>query len=212
MKQMIKALWFGSVASLMCFLAAAHADVIDFDSQGLFGPPYFADAGPAQTISVTTSVGLVTFEGGVILTAEDGNANTTSVYATGHIFDLTNIITIAFPAVTSNFSITVGNDEPFSATYVLANSMGTSQSVALAMHTATQVIIPSVGTMITISAVIDHPGSWDFSIDNISFEAIPEPSALSLLVLSMAMMALSVICNTRLPLLRRHANIRFSPF
>jgi hypothetical protein len=90
----------------------SRGDTIDFDSQGLFGPSTFGAAGPAQTLSITTTVGVVTLQGGVILTAEASNpTDTSSVYATGdHIGGgITNHLTITFPIPFTNFLILLGN-------------------------------------------------------------------------------------------------------
>ncbi|HUJ12079.1 MAG TPA: hypothetical protein VL171_18885 [Verrucomicrobiae bacterium] len=179
MKQMIKALCFGSVASLISFLTLAHADVIDFDSQGLFGPSTFAQAGSAQTVSVTTTVGVVTFQGGVLITAGTSNPNTSSIYATAFISDLTNVLTITFPVPVTNFSIMVGNGE-LASPYLVADNAGHTQSTVISFLGTWQPTFPVIGTTVQVEAILPNPPNWNFWIDNISFDAIPEPTGVAL--------------------------------
>ena len=175
----------------------SRGDTIDFDSQGLSGPSTFGAAGPAQTLSITTTVGVVTFQGGVILTGETfNNLDTTSVYATdGPGEGYTNPITITFPVPVSNFSLTVGNGEPFSIAYTVADNAGHSQSLALT-GSAWQPSFPIVGTTVTVDAALTAsphvPGLWGFWIDNITFDAVPEPSSMALLLVGLAGLALFV--------------------
>src|SRR5207248_3069421 len=100
---------FGAGACICSFTflipVNAFSEIIDFDSEKLFGPPTFADAGPAQTLNVPTTIGDVTFTGGVILTNTAFlPADQTSVYGTARNVPgvnasptLTNPITITFP-------------------------------------------------------------------------------------------------------------------
>jgi preprotein translocase subunit SecG len=181
------ALWFLAPSS-------SRGVLIDFDSQGLFGPSTLGEAGPAQTLSITTSVGVVTFQGGVILTAVDGNSNSSSVYETGGPgLSYTNPLVISLPVPVTSFSLLVANDETFTITYVVADSAGHSQSNAVPLHSSWAPSFPSVGTMIVVTALntpsippSPNPDPWSFSIDNISFAAIPEPSTLCLLIAGLA--------------------------
>jgi hypothetical protein len=177
--------------------ASSRGGLIDFDSQGLFGPPFFADAGPAQTLNITTSVGVVTFQGGVILTAESSGVNTSSVYATALVGNLTNPITITFPIPLTNFSIEVCNGQPSSVSYLIADNAGHSQAFALPLSGIYQANFANVGTVITIMSVtapsfppLPYPDPWSFAIDSISFEAVPEPSSIALAVAGLGSLAL----------------------
>ncbi len=196
MKRTTKAVYLGLLTAVGLFFSSsiARADVIDFDSQGLFGPPYFANAGPAQTISVTTSVGVVTFQGGVILTAESGSPNTSSVYATAGpgltSTGPTNPLVITFPVPVANFSLIVGNGDGRTITYVVADKAGHSQSNAIPFQSDWNPVFESIGTVVTVMKIdpppdfppYPYPDPWDFWIDDIGFDAVPEPSALALLV------------------------------
>ena len=92
-------------SSILLIPVRAPSEVIDFDSEKLFGPSTFAAAGPAQTLNIATSIGNVTLTGGVILTnTAFVPADQTSIYGTagntpGVIASptLTNPLTITFP-------------------------------------------------------------------------------------------------------------------
>ena len=172
----------------------SRGDTIDFDSQGLFGPNSFADAGPAQTLSITTSVGVVTLQGGVILTGETGNADTSSVYATINSSQMTNPITIMFPIPVTNFSLTVDTGVGFAVTYIVADNAGHSQSSTVPVNGVFQPSFAMAGTTVTVDAVPTalHPNFWDFSIDNIAFDSVPEPSSMTLSLVALGGLALLV--------------------
>ena len=173
-----------------------RADVIDFDSQGLFGPSTFVAAGPAQTLDITTSVGVVTFQGGVIITAGAGNnLDTTSVYAIASDLSggFTNFITITFPVAVTNFSIEIGNGEPFAITYVVSDNSGHNQSFSTLFASVWQPTFAVGGPTIEVEATPTAPphvsGAWNFWIDNITFDAVPEPSSMALLLGGLASLA-----------------------
>ena len=175
----------------------SRGDTIDFDSQGQFGPSTFLAAGPAQTISVTTSVGVVTFQNGAILTGEAANnLDTTSVYATASDLGMgyTNTITITFPMSVTNFSLLVGNGEPLAVAYTVSDNSGHSQSLLTPFNTVWQPSFTVAGPIISIQATPTAPphvsGAWDFWIDEISFDSVQEPSSMALLVIGLGGLAL----------------------
>ena len=181
----------------------SRGDTIDFDSQGYFGPSTFAEAGPGQTLSITTSVGVVTLQGGVIITAGAGNSlDATSVYATGSGLGggITNPLTITFPVPVTNFSLEVGNGVPFSIIYTVADNSGHSQSSALT-GSVWQPSLPTVGTTVTVEAALTASphiaGLWNFWIDDISFDSVPEPSSMALLLGAFAGLGLFVRGKSR---------------
>jgi hypothetical protein len=177
----------------------SRGDTLDFDSQGLFGPSTFVAAGPAQTLNITTSVGVVTFQGGVIITAGAGNnLDTTSVYATASDLNggFTNSITITFPVAVTNFSIEIGNGEPFAITYIVSDNSGHNQSFPTPFASVWQLGFTVGGPTIEVEATPTAPphvtGAWNFWIDNITFDAVPEPSSMALLLVGLAGLAVFV--------------------
>src|SRR5262245_27467207 len=103
-----------SLSSLVISAAVAttaSAAVIDFET--FTGPSTFAAAGNAQILNISTSIGIVTIQGGVILTnATNLPADETSIYGTaGNAANIgittgtgfLNPITITFPVPITNF-------------------------------------------------------------------------------------------------------------
>jgi hypothetical protein len=124
------------------------------------------------------------------------------VYATGNGLGggITNPITITFPVPVTNFSLALGNGAGFSATYTVADNEGHSQSFTLPLGGVSQPGFADVGTTITVQAAtasISHPGSWGYSIDDITFDTVPEPSSMALLLGAFAGLALFVRGKSR---------------
>lgn len=184
-----------AVASL--WLPQARADVITFDAQGLTGPS-FASQTSASTINVVTSIGIVSFSGGAILTNESAlPADTTSVYYTS--FFLTgglNPITITFPSNIHNFFLDVYNGQTFPESFTISDNLGNSNTVMLPNNSSSgQALISfaAAGNIVTIFTP-DTTG-FDFSIDNIGFNQatpgnVPEPAALGMFGLGMLLIGL----------------------
>lgn len=183
-------------------IGVAHADIITFDSQGLTGPSY-AYQTSASTIAVPTSVGAVTFSGGAILTNESFlPANPTSVYYSSYF--LTgglDLVTVTFPTEVTNFSMDVYNGETYAETFTAADDLGASSTVSVAGNSAdgyTLVSLPGAVTSVTIGT--PDTAWFDFSIDNIAFEAsagggggpVPAPEPGSLALLGTAVAALGI--------------------
>ncbi len=187
-----------AVAGLLAFFGSgqeASAEVIDFEPPVVpAGPSLFAVAGPAQHLSIPTSIGNVQFDGGVILT-QTANlpANQSSVYGTADFGDpsLSNPLVVTFPAPVTNFFLDVLNGETFNVDYRLADNASNSAVFTLVPNLSsgqTQIGFAATGTVVTIEALTGLP-SFDFFIDNIHFNeelppfpnAVPEPMTMLLL-------------------------------
>lgn len=183
----MKRLFFAvAVAGLLAFFGSgqeASAVVIDFDAQGLTGPSLFG--GPAEHLSIATSIGNVQFDGGMILTnTANLPANQSSVYGTADFgTGLSNPLTVTFPAPITNFFLDVFNGETFAVQYNVSDNIGNSSGpVNLVPNTAsgqTQIAFAAAGTVVTIEALTTpgaHATTFDFFIDNIHFnEELPQP-------------------------------------
>jgi hypothetical protein len=175
--------------------------VIDFDSQGLTGPSTFAAANPIpQTIPITVSGITVTFNFGVILTqATNFPANQTSVYGTASFVPgMSNPMIITFSQPVTNFFMNLYNGQVTDATYEVSDNNGNSQNFTLPPNLSSGqslVGIAATGTIITIEDITGS-GSWDFLIDNITFN---EPLPPSLVpdggtTVGLLLMGLTAIC------------------
>ena len=150
----------------------AQAVMIDFDSQGFTGPSVAAQTS-ASTISVSTSIGNVTFSGGAILTnATNAPADESSIYYTSDFLSgSSNPITITFPMAINNFFLDVYNGETSNQTFTVSDNAGNSNTVTLSpnlMGGMSQVSFAAAGTSVTISEA--GGGPFDFAIDNIGFD------------------------------------------
>lgn len=168
------------LAAIMGLIVAAcsstwvSATLINFDDQGLAGPSVFASAGPAQTLSIPTVDGVVTFQGGVILdNTTYFPANQTALYGTAHFgSSLSNTLTVTFANPIQNFFLDVYNGETFNVNYTVSDNVGNSSSFLLAPNLRSghsQVGFAATGNVVTITS--DAGAHWDFFIDNIQFNA-----------------------------------------
>jgi hypothetical protein len=167
------------LSGFMAMTFQALGTVIDFDSQGFTGPSLFVDASPIpQTITVHVSGIDVTFSGGVILDhAANLPANQTALYGTASfVSGMTNPLTITFSQPVHNFFLNLYNGQTADAMYHVSDNNGNSQDFTLVPNLSsgnTLVGIPATGSTITIEDVTNS-GSWDFFIDNITFnEPLP---------------------------------------
>jgi hypothetical protein len=184
------------LAALLVVIGIAHnakAEVINFDDQGLSGPSLFVNASPSpQHLNITTSIGTVMFDGGVILTNTSNlPANQTSIYGTADFgTSLSNPLTVTFPQNITNFFLDVYNGETFDVDYKVYDNAGHSATFSLANNLSsgtTQIGFAATGDIVYVEAISGLP-SWDFFIDNIHFDealppdlVVPLPGALLLL-------------------------------
>ena len=172
--------------------------VIDFDSQGLTGPSLFANASPIpQTIPITVSGITVTFNFGVILD-QTANlpANQTALYGTASfVSGMANPLVITFSQPVTNFFLNLYNGQTTDATYNVSDNNGNSQNFTLPPNLSsgnTLVGIAATGSTITIED-ISGSGSWDFFIDNVTFnEPLPTPDGGT--TVGLLLIGLTVIC------------------
>ena len=167
---------------LVARVVPAAATVIDFDAQAtvrggnLTGVP-----------DSPLTIGIVTFTGGELLTAEVGlNADQTGVYATEGLFGSgeTNPLVITFASPIDGFSVFVANGDD-TRNYTVSDNLGDSVTKSLpsagALGAAT-FSLPGNG-ITTVSIASANADAWDFAIDNVRFNtatAAPEPEGLFL--------------------------------
>ncbi|MDY6938300.1 MAG: hypothetical protein SWY16_11590 [Cyanobacteriota bacterium] len=174
-------------ATSMCYgLNRAFAVTIDFDSQGLFGPSQFSEAGTAQTLDIETSDGNVTLNGGVILTSTTNlPANQTSIYGTASFGNssLSNPLVISFQDSIDNFFLDILNGNTESIVYTVSDNLGNFASFELPPNLVsgqTQIGFPAAGSQVTVTSELGSSIAFDFLIDNISFNellpnTLPDP-------------------------------------
>lgn len=201
---------------LTCFAGPVFADDIDFESQcpsgvQASGPcaTTFAAVGNAQNVTVSTSIGNVTFTGGAILD-ETTNlpADETAIYGTagnaGNIgvstgTGFTNPLTITFPVAITNFFLDVLNGNVQDVTYMLADNNGNTASFDLIPNLSggeKTIGFAATGTQVTITATTGQSTpsglTWDFFIDNVHFDeplpgsTVPEPATMTLMLSGVA--------------------------
>ncbi len=139
----------------------------------------FVLAGSEQNLSVSTSLGNVTFQGGVLLDdATNLPADESVVYGTQAGGPWAQTITITFPSAVTNFYFTVINGTQ-TESYTVADNAGHSSSFSVPANTSSGIQgtgFLAAGTVITVSTA---DPDWDFFIDNISFSPLPINPSLS---------------------------------
>ena len=185
------------IGSACALVASASASILNFDDQGLSGPSFFSQASPVTVVEVIDGVE-ITVEGGTILTNTSNlPANQTSIYGTASFFSGgQNPITISFDQPIQNFFLEVLNGATTDVEYVVMDDLGNSRSFTLAPNLnsgATTIGIATVGTQITIMAIVDSTGFFDFFVDNIQWNqdlppdlTVPVPAAAPLMLAGMA--------------------------
>jgi uncharacterized protein (TIGR03437 family) len=115
----------------------------------------FQFAGPAQTLNVPTSLGTVTFQGGILLDdATNLPADETAVYGTNTGGGYAQAITITFPTAVTNFYFTLINGVTQTEAYTVSDNAGHSSSFSVLANTSSGVQgtgFLTAGTVITIT-------------------------------------------------------------
>ena len=191
---MNKATWLLASLVVIGMSGVARADEVTFEN--IVGPPAFTGAGAATLVYGFTGY-TATFSGGMVLTNETNQStDNSSVYATQNIFSggYANPLTVTFSQAIQNFQIDILN--ALAGTYELADNNGHVYDFSLATTggSVQTVGFAAVGTVVTIkslSAVGYAAGSYDFAIDNVTFNqplaaAVPEPGTYALMALGLA--------------------------
>lgn len=191
----LSTLMLAAIAPLLGGIGLAKGDIISFDAQGLTGPNNFG-ATSETTINVTSPGGVgVQLTGGTILTGENGNPDTSSLYATAGFAgpNYTNEITITFNQAVTNFIASIDNGSTVTNTYQGSDALGDTGIFMVPSDYVTgasfSVYFAAAGTSVTIQQLSDDPSTdgWDYSLDNIQFDVplpapAPEPSSLLCMV------------------------------
>jgi hypothetical protein len=173
----------------------ANAELINFDDQGLVGPSLFANVlSSPQHLNISTGIGNVQFDGGVILTATANlPANQTSIYGTispnfGTGATTLNPLTITFPSNITNFFLDVYNGLTTNIDYRVSDNAGHSATFTLAPNLSggtTQIGFAAAGDLVFVESITVPTDTWDFFIDNIHFNeplpGVPVPGTFLLL-------------------------------
>src|SRR5262249_14823370 len=147
------------------------------------------------------TIGIAAVTGGELLHGEINlPADQTGVYATEGLFGSdTNPLVIYFAVPVSGFSVFIANGDSANQTYTVSDDLGHTTSVMLALsgsisNSARTVSLPGDG-ITTVSITSGNADFWNFAIDNVTFEAVPEPEP-TLLVLGG--LALTICCGRNL--------------
>jgi hypothetical protein len=169
-------------AALMA--AQAKADEVNFEDQpagsGVFGAP-------AQTLVYNFGGLTATFSGGTILTNEtsqttdDSNVYATASFGNGN----TNPLVITFNQAIQNFQIEILN--AIAGSYTMSDNAGHSLGFSLATTGGSLATegFAATGTqvMILFNGPADGSTTYDFAIDNVTFDqplsGVPEPGELA---------------------------------
>lgn len=201
--------WFGLLFGGLA--GTSFGAIIDFESQcpsgvQASGPcsSLFATAGNAQTLNISTGIGTVKFQGGVLLDqATNLPADETAIFGTaGNAANIgvttgtgfTNPLTITFPVPISNFFLDVLNGNTIGVNYRIADNNGNSANFSLVPNLSSgqkTIGFAATGTVVTIAATTGQSTpnglTWDFFIDNVHFNEplppnlTPEPGTLMLM-------------------------------
>jgi hypothetical protein len=160
----------------------ATASVIDFEAQA-------ANRGGNLTgiPDSPLTIGIATFTGGEL---RDGLINLavdeTGIYASEGLFGSgeTNPLVIAFATPVSDFSVLVANGDAQNQTYTVSDDLGDSVSFMLALsgslNNAAKAVALSASGITSVSISSANVSFWNFAIDNVTFNAVPEPMSLFL--------------------------------
>lgn len=201
---------FVSLVLAFLFSCTVHASNINFDDQGLTGPSLFSAASPIpQTLNITVDGITVTLNGGVILTNTTAlPVNTSSIYGTASfVSGMSNPLTLSFSTPVDNIVFDVLNGLTTLQDFLVTDNIGNSQSFSLAPNLSSGAItlglVANDISSVTILQGSTTASTWDFFVDNISFNvnvvcttqncretSVPEPDTIALLSLGFASLAL----------------------
>jgi hypothetical protein len=168
-----------SFGLLMLASTPASASVIDFDAQAanrggnLTGIP-----DSPLTIGITTFIGGELRDGLINLAADESG-----IYASAGLFGSgeTNPLVITFAMPVSGFSVLVANGDAQNQSYSVSDNLGESTTFTLALSgsllNATRTVALSGSGITTVSITSANASFWNFAIDNVTFEAVPEPGS-----------------------------------
>lgn len=202
----IKFASFAWIAALVLAAAgSARADVITFEAQGTSAPGWYTGA-LNSPLSITTASDTASFSGGQLLNGEVFGmlADPTVVYATGNgpliPSGYSDPITITFASAVNGVSLDVTNELSFNHTYIVTDNFGNSQSQQIVLNSTQLFTLADKGiTSVTISS-LPTTSNWAFAIDNVTFNGssagVPEPSTLTMLLISLGGIA-AVVARKR---------------
>jgi hypothetical protein len=208
-----------TIALLLTSGQHAFAEVIDFENQCSNGvqpsgpcSTLFSTVGNAQTLNISTSIGIVSIMGGALfdqitnLPADEtvvygtaGNAASIGVFPGSGFM---NPLTITFPRAISTVFLDVLNGNTINVDYQVADNAGHSADLVLIPNLSggqKTLALAATGTVVTISATTGQntPGgmTWDYLIDNIHFDeplpaAAPEPATDLSIVLGLVVLGI----------------------
>ncbi len=208
----IKLTNFAWIAALIVGVAgSARADVITFESLVSSSTPLWFNGTLDSPLAITSTSGnVVTLAGGQLLNDQGGvfGADHTVVYASENLPGLAppynfpgvyaNPITVDFQTAVNGFSVQITNE--INNTYQITDNLGHSTTLYIPLDTTATLTLADSGiTSVQISS-LPTSGAWEYAVDNLSFNGssagVPEPSILTMLLLSLGGIA-AVVARKR---------------
>ena len=203
---------FAWIAALILGVAgSARADVITFESLASSSTPLWFNGTLDSPLAITSTSGnVVTLAGGQLLNDQGGvfGADHTVVYASENLPGLAppynypgvyaNPITVNFQTAVNGFSVQITNE--INNTYQITDNFGHSTTLYIPLDTTATLTLADSGiTSVQISS-LPTSGAWEYAVDNLSFNGsfagVPEPSTVTLLLISLGGIA-AVVARKR---------------
>ena len=183
-------------ALLLAAGGSARADVIDFQALGSASTPFWFDGNLDSPLAITTATNnVVTLTGGELINHQFLGTDQTIVYATENLPGAgppvnypgvySNPLKVSFKTAVNGFSVQITNE--LNAQYVITDNLGNSVTQDIPLDTTETLTLADSGIQWVTITSLPTAGTWEYAIDNLSFNgpSIPEPSSATLLLMAL---------------------------